>query len=489
MLPFARKRRQRSLLVSKTVYLYLWLFLISFACIILALSNPVSVKRVAADADFVEVVRRVGNYGMVAGGIGTRGTPSTGVWTGTGDIVLDIPATATIEIARIIWTGRTDAYDADGVQLAVDGGPTNTINATIQYEQDPWCCSAQQRHESADITSLILPGLHTYTISDHEHGVSPTTDNLNYGVGIWVVYQDSSEPYGETVVYQGQDSFFRDWRPARGPHTEVRCAEFTPDNIYARNADVIHLISGVDTWDERNNAFRLRGVAFWLEVGNGPLPPPDEATDPSDPPPPALSQRANAVGHDPGGVFPIQSYAGLEWDNFQLAKGINVPAGDTWTCFQIESGDHANLSGLDPDPDPDIGPFQASGMWNLFALRVYLTPTLSIDLTSFNASAGLDRQVDVDWETAAEVNNFGFNLYRAQTNQISEAEKIHFEPAAGMNGGAVYGYTDTVPYDGNWWYWLEDIDTESNVKTIHGPVMVSVSRIRTNFLPLIIKTP
>jgi hypothetical protein len=489
MLPFATKRRQHKDAANKSIGFKIWLLLALFLSLTTTLSVSFPVKPAAADADFVEVLRRVGRYGMIANGVGTRGNPQTGAWTGVGDIVLDIPATATIEMARIIWTGRSSAYDGDGVQLARDTVPLGTINATIQYEQNPWCCAAQQRHESADITAFILPGNHTYTVSDHNHGAAPVANNLNYGVGIWVVYQDASEPIGETVIYQGQDSFFRSWDPERGPHTEVRCATFLSDSV-DRVADVIHLVSGVDTWDNSNGVFYLRGVAFWLETGNGPIPPPDEVAGPAVQRLPALSQRPNAIGHVPGGQFPIQSYAGLEWDNFSLVNGINVPAADTWTCFQVESGDFSNLSGLDPNPDPAVGPLQASGMWNLFAIRVYVEPPLPVELISFRVKSTTEFTVAVRWDTAAEVNNFGFNLYRATTNQFADAELIHFEPSSSTaDSGASYSFDDTVPGYGQYWYWLEDIDTEGNVQTRHGPLSVSVSKIRTQFLPMIVFTP
>ena len=81
------------------------------------------------------------------------------------------------------------------------------------------------------------------------------------------------------------------------------------------------------------------------------------------------------------------------------------------------------------------------------------------------------RTAVLDWATTAEVDNYGFNLYRAPVNDFAQAEKIHFEPAAiqGSPGsGATYRYTDTPPVGGIWWYWLADVDTHG-VQTRYNP--------------------
>ncbi|MCA9925739.1 MAG: hypothetical protein KC421_25380, partial [Anaerolineales bacterium] len=369
-------------------------FLLLTLFVSITLSIGSSVHPVVADVvDFVEEFRGIGRYGIVAKGVGTRGDPATGAWTGSGDIDIDIPASATIHEARLIWTGRTreqpsgaPTFDADGVQLSIDGGPNTHITAGTQYFQDPWFpfggLEVEQLHESADITALMVTGSHTYTVSDHEHGLAPDTGNdLNYGVGIWVVYEDAGEELGEVIVYEGQDSFFRNWTPPRGPNTNVRCADFTAD-VQDRTVDITHLVSGVDLLSDPNG---LRSDAFWLLTGSSPTdtqPPPDE--DPG--------IIGAAIGYDPLGQYPLRSSAGLEWDNLET-KGFPVPAGDNWVCFQIESGDSQDLAGLG-----NAGT-HASGMWNLFAIRIYVA-TSDVDLISFNGRSDTNKNVTLRWETA-----------------------------------------------------------------------------------------
>ena len=59
--------------------------------------------------------------------------------------------------------------------------------------------------------------------------------------------------------------------------------------------------------------------------------------------------------------------------------------------------------------------------------------------------------VVLNWATAEEVDNYGFNLYRAPVDDFAQAELIHFEPSAiqgGTGSGATYRYLDTLPVEG-----------------------------------------
>jgi hypothetical protein len=131
-------------------------------------------------------------------------------------------------------------------------------------------------------------------------------------------------------------------------------------------------------------------------------------------------------------------------------------------------------------------------MWNFFGVRmasdVPPAPT-AVSLTQFSAKSIGDLGVQVTWHTAEELNNFGYNLYRGASTDFSEATVVHFEPTAvsgGTGPGTDYVYQENVPAYGTYYYWLEDVDTEGQ-KQKHGPVMTQISRIKTIYLPLIIK--
>lgn len=460
-------------------------------------------ENIVADSDgLVEIVNEVGYIEFAAFGIGTRGDPDTdtGAGEGTFDVAIEREMIAVRE-AHLVWTGRSEdygqpnIYDDDGVMVSINGSAPVNVMADLQFRQDPWFRGTRgevvQLHESGDISELIadlIPvGGHyvgdiTFTVTDQEHGTSavgkrPDYD-LNYGVGAWIVYEyegADGELLSEIYLYEGQDSFFRLWTPPRGPHTEVQCVTFDPAD-FERDVDTTHLVSGVDL---RADVRGQRSNAFWYLTGNGDVPTYDS-------PEPGIINAPGAIGYEPNdGEYPLHSSEGLEWDNFEPENFIKIPANDSWACFQIESGDSQFLAGITDDRLP------ASGMWNFFGIRmpsVIPPPDPSaVTLTSFTGARSDELTATLNWATAEEIDNFGYNVYRSESDNFAEAELIHFEATAvfGGNGpGATYQHMDTVPSYGQYYYWLEDVDTEG-VKTVHGPVLVNISRTRSIYIPLI----
>ncbi|MBM4067060.1 MAG: hypothetical protein FJ266_15735 [Planctomycetes bacterium] len=103
-------------------------------------------------------------------------------------------------------------------------------------------------------------------------------------------------------------------------------------------------------------------------------------------------------------------------------------------------------------------------------------PPNAIALSSFEAKADDDGSVIITWETATEVDNAGFNLYRAKRREGSYArinEKL-IEAKGDATSGAAYSYRDVVDHAGGYFYKLEDIDTNGE-STMHGPIKVRVN--------------
>ncbi|MCF6156504.1 MAG: hypothetical protein E3K36_14970 [Candidatus Brocadia sp.] len=99
----------------------------------------------------------------------------------------------------------------------------------------------------------------------------------------------------------------------------------------------------------------------------------------------------------------------------------------------------------------------------------------AVELTSFAAKANDDGSVILTWETATEVDNAGFNLYRARLKD-GTYKKINdtLIPAQGNTvSGASYSYVDTPPAKGTYYYKLEDVDY-NGLSTMHGPEKVRV---------------
>ncbi len=116
------------------------------------------------------------------------------------------------------------------------------------------------------------------------------------------------------------------------------------------------------------------------------------------------------------------------------------------------------------------------------AISLVCAAPTAVELLSFTATQN-GRDVGLDWATAQEVDNYGFNLYRAAVDDFSQAVLIHFEPssiAGGTGSGATYRYVDTPPGPGTWRYWLADVDTHG-AETRHAQ---SVGIVMPLFFPI-----
>lgn len=165
------------------------------------------------------------------------------------------------------------------------------------------------------------------------------------------------------------------------------------------------------------------------------------------------------------------------------AAGVHAQSGGTFelTWFTLDGGGAMALSagtfglgGSAGQPDaaaPSGGTFELQGgFWN---------PTtaapLAVTLASFSA-ASEGGQVLLIWETVSELDNAGFNLYRATSDDWGSATLLTFVPsqAPGSSQGFAYSYTDGDVETGlTYWYWLEDVSL-AGVTTMHGPVTVTV---------------
>jgi hypothetical protein len=103
-------------------------------------------------------------------------------------------------------------------------------------------------------------------------------------------------------------------------------------------------------------------------------------------------------------------------------------------------------------------------------------PLLAV-LSSFEASsAGVGNSVNVTWSTSEEVDNVGFEVYRAEHNGFgyTVGSKISgLVPAAGT--ASDYSFVDAEPLrvGETRAYYLTDIDI-NGVSTLHGPVVATV---------------
>ncbi|MEJ5311457.1 MAG: carboxypeptidase regulatory-like domain-containing protein [Anaerolineae bacterium] len=157
-------------------------------------------------------------------------------------------------------------------------------------------------------------------------------------------------------------------------------------------------------------------------------------------------------------------------------KVIDSATGDlVYTTQILPPADYTNLAeGIDTETTP-------------------MYPTAVI-LAAFSATSR-DGVIVVTWETAAELDNIGFNLYRstAADGPYTPLNETLIPPQnPGSVIGGVYEWLDTDVQPGVvYFYQLEDVDVKG-MRTMHGPVTATVQPTLTNhnftvFLPLVIR--
>ena len=122
-------------------------------------------------------------------------------------------------------------------------------------------------------------------------------------------------------------------------------------------------------------------------------------------------------------------------------------------------------------PEGNNPPNNATGSGDL-GLGDPPTPT-AVTLASFTARVENYAAV-IRWETASEVNNVGFNLYRSSGGTSGHKIQLNAElipsQAPGGLGGASYTFRDASIVPGTLYaYWLQDLDNRG-VAMLHGPI-------------------
>jgi calcium-activated chloride channel regulator 4 len=148
-------------------------------------------------------------------------------------------------------------------------------------------------------------------------------------------------------------------------------------------------------------------------------------------------------------------------DNGYLYLPLFVNAGDT---VYVEVSHRGIAAG---------GLYEVSAGTRISSDKGIEEPT-AVTLVSFTAQADRSR-VALVWETGTEIDNAGFNLYRA-TAKDGPYTKINDALIAAQGdpvSGASYSFLDTGLSAGTYYYKLEDVDT-SGVATRHGPVLAMV---------------
>jgi hypothetical protein len=92
-------------------------------------------------------------------------------------------------------------------------------------------------------------------------------------------------------------------------------------------------------------------------------------------------------------------------------------------------------------------------------------------MADLSTAVNADGTVSVNWVTAAEVGNAGFNVYRSVSadamGTMLNSELIGSTASAGA--GAAYSFVDANVGSGVFYYWVEAVSVDG-ATTAHGPV-------------------
>ena len=169
----------------------------------------------------------------------------------------------------------------------------------------------------------------------------------------------------------------------------------------------------------------------------------------------------------------------------------NLPDGATfdpdtqtfiWTPGHDKSGDYPNVRFTAADNgDPQesaseeisitVDAVESTTTTTIPSTTTTSEPPLVIELSGFSAFPG-DKKVTVMWETATEIDNAGFNILRAESEngEYVQINKSLIPAKGSSTQGASYQIVDEgLQNRRTYFYKLEDIDLNGN-STMHGPV-------------------
>ena len=161
---------------------------------------------------------------------------------------------------------------------------------------------------------------------------------------------------------------------------------------------------------------------------------------------------------------------------------------DTMTIYGIQvqaiDGNLAPCSGNILRCSADSGSAKIRSLWvdvtNFGSLSLDVNSPMPVELMSFTASVG-SNEVKLNWNTATEMQNYGFEVKRTSAGLSMRWEKIGFVKGSG-NSNSVKGYsfTDKSGVKGKYSYRLKQVDTDGSFKYSE-PVEVEVSTMPQNY--------
>ncbi|MCL5030774.1 MAG: T9SS type A sorting domain-containing protein [Bacteroidetes bacterium] len=161
------------------------------------------------------------------------------------------------------------------------------------------------------------------------------------------------------------------------------------------------------------------------------------------------------------------------WLNIELLNtnnGTLVTKSPGWidvatiTFNIINHSGSSNLTWQNTNSNWAIFDANNSTIWTNGTFTNLNTSPLPVELTSFAANIN-NNKVELNWQTATEVNNYGFEIQRAKKSDNLMWEKIGFVEGNGTsNSPKSYRFDDNNPLQSNLVYRLKQLDINGDYK-------------------------
>ena len=171
------------------------------------------------------------------------------------------------------------------------------------------------------------------------------------------------------------------------------------------------------------------------------------------------------LGSDPNGVIANNPSPNCS-DNTHYSADTNVAL---YASANIDYRMDSWLGDLSGSTNPVV--ISMNDNKSISANFVPIDP-LAVTVDSFDVTVGADHML-VSWQTSSEIDNVGFNLYRATDPGVPQ-DLLAFVPsqAPGSNQGFSYEWTDSDVVAGQtYYYWLEEIALNGTL-AMHGPISI-----------------
>ena len=261
-------------------------------------------------------------------------------------------------------------------------------------------------------------------------------------------YGSAASDWGDGIaVDAGGNVYVTGWSDAtwNGPAAQ------SPLNAYSDYSDIVVL--------ELNTSGAYQWHTFYGSVEDG-------------------DDNGNGIAVDTGGNVYVTGESDATWNGPVAQAPLNAHSGSADIVVLKFAADVAPPT-PSPSPTPTVEPTSTyvPTPTPVVSPSPIPSPTESptaVSLVSFKAKVNGAGSVTLAWETASEVDNAGFNIYRSKmTDGTYKKVNGKLIPAEGNGAyGASYSFEDT-PGRGTFYYKLEDVDY-NGTSAVHGPVKVRV---------------